>query len=50
MIGIVSTIFTVLGLKFGKKLNRRFGRRIEILGGLILIIIGTRLVLTHMIG
>ncbi|NMC47553.1 MAG: manganese efflux pump [Chloroflexi bacterium] len=50
IIGIVSTIFTVLGLKFGRKLNRRFGRRIEVLGGLILITIGIRLVITHMIG
>jgi len=50
IIGITSTIFTVIGLKFGKKLNRRFGRRVEILGGLILVTIGTRLVITHMIG
>ncbi|NMC47198.1 MAG: manganese efflux pump [Chloroflexi bacterium] len=50
IIGIASTIFTVIGLKFGKKLNRRFGRIVEILGGLILITIGMRLVITHMIG
>lgn len=47
VIGIVSTVFTIIGLKFGNKLGKRFGKRIELIGGLILISIGVRLVISH---
>lgn len=50
IIGIVSVIFTITGLRFGKKLSVKFGKRIEVLGGLILLAIGTRLVITHLAG
>ena len=50
IIGIVSVIFTIIGLRFGKKLSVKFGKRIEVLGGLILLAIGTRLVITHLAG
>lgn len=50
IIGIVSVIFTVIGLRFGKNLSAKFGKRIEALGGLILLAIGTRLVITHLAG
>ncbi|HAF62623.1 MAG TPA: manganese efflux pump [Anaerolineaceae bacterium] len=50
IIGVVSAIFTVIGLKSGNRLSAKFGKRIEILGGLILLAIGTRLVITHLAG
>lgn len=49
MIGAVSLIMTVVGLTGGNRLSRRFGKGIEVLGGLVLIGIGLRIVLTHTI-
>lgn len=40
LFAITSLTFTFLGLKFGKKLGDRFGRRAKIVGAAILIIIG----------
>jgi putative Mn2+ efflux pump MntP len=48
MIGIVSLLFTVIGLRFGNRLNEKFGKRIEILGGLVLLFIGSRLLFSHL--
>jgi putative Mn2+ efflux pump MntP len=42
IIGLVSLGFAILGLKFGCRLGIKFGRNMEILGGLILIGIGIR--------
>jgi putative Mn2+ efflux pump MntP len=50
MIGIVSFIFTVIGLRFGNRLNKQFGRRVEIFGGLVLLFIGSNLLITHLFG
>lgn len=47
MIGAVSLIVSVIGLLGGSRLNRRFGKGVEVLGGLVLIAIGIRIVLTH---
>ena len=49
MIGAVSLIVSVIGLLGGSRLNRRFGKGVEVLGGLVLIAIGLRIVLTHTI-
>jgi len=48
MIGFVSFLFTIIGLRFGNRLNNKFGKKIEILGGLVLLIIGSRLLLSHL--
>jgi len=48
LIGMVSLIATIFGLKSGNRLNLRFGKKIEILGGLILISIGTHFLLSHL--
>ena len=48
MIGLVSLLFTILGLKFGNRLNNRFGKKIVILGGLVLLVIGSRLLFSHL--
>ena len=49
MIGAVSLIVSVIGLLGGSRLSRRFGKGVEVLGGLVLIAIGVRIVLTHTI-
>ena len=49
VIGIVITAFTITGLFIGGRLGARFGKRMEIFGGLILIIIGFKILLGHLI-
>jgi len=47
MIGIITLIVSAVGLFAGIHLEKSFGKRMEILGGLILIGIGIRIVFTH---
>jgi putative Mn2+ efflux pump MntP len=49
LIGAVSLVVSVIGLLGGSHLSRRFGKGVEVLGGLVLIAIGIRIVLTHTI-
>jgi len=49
-IGIVTAAFAATGLFAGNLLGTRFGKRMEILGGIILIGIGIRVVIEHMFG
>jgi len=48
MIGIVALLLSALGLFAGVRLGEAFGKRMEILGGLILIGIGMRVIWTHL--
>lgn len=48
-IGLVTFIICFLGFLFGEKLGARFGKKIEVLGGLVLIAIGTKILLEHLI-
>jgi manganese efflux pump family protein len=48
IIGLVTAGLTTVGFEFGKRLGARFGRRVEVLGGLILIAIGVRILVEHM--
>ena len=45
LIGVVTAGLSVFGLLAGTKLGETFGKRMEILGGLILICIGIRMVI-----
>lgn len=47
IIGLVTWGFSSVGLLAGDKLGQKFGKRMEILGGLILLGIGIRVVITH---
>jgi putative Mn2+ efflux pump MntP len=38
---------SLVGLRLGSRLGARFGKRMEIAGGLILVLIGLRIVLLH---
>ncbi|MFA7175877.1 MAG: manganese efflux pump MntP family protein, partial [Smithellaceae bacterium] len=48
IIGMVCFVMTAVGMVFGKGLARIFGRKVEILGGLVLIAIGVKILIEHM--
>jgi putative Mn2+ efflux pump MntP len=50
MIGVVTLILSVVGLKTGARLGEAFGKKMEIVGGIILVGIGLRIVIAHLIG
>jgi len=50
IIGVVTFIASMLGILLGKKTGPRISRYAEILGGLILIFIGTRILIEHLLG
>jgi putative Mn2+ efflux pump MntP len=50
VIGVVCFIITVIGSRLGPILGRVVGRRAELLGGLILIAIGARILFEHLRG
>jgi len=47
IIGSVTFITSMLGILFGKKTGSHFGQKMEIIGGLILIAIGIKIVIEH---
>lgn len=49
IIGIVCFIITALGMIFGKKLSILLGKKAVLLGGIVLIAIGIKIVVEHMI-
>jgi putative Mn2+ efflux pump MntP len=48
VIGVVAFIMTVLGMRVGPALGRVIGRRAELLGGAVLILIGIRILAEHL--
>jgi putative Mn2+ efflux pump MntP len=48
VIGGVSLALSLIGTAFGQTLGSHFGKRMEIAGGLLLIAIGVRIVITHL--
>ena len=48
IIGAVTFIASMLGILFGKKAGNRFGKQMEILGGVILIGIGLKILIEHL--
>lgn len=48
VIGVITLLLSAIGLQAGCRLGEKFGKRVEILGGLILIGIGLRVVITHL--
>ncbi|MBI2597227.1 manganese efflux pump [Candidatus Daviesbacteria bacterium] len=49
IIGVVTFILSFLGFLFGKQIRKLFGKRVEILGGVCLIIIGLKILIEHLI-
>jgi putative Mn2+ efflux pump MntP len=50
VIGLVACTFTAAGLHLGKRLGAVFGKRMEVVGGLVLVAIGVKIVLDHLRG
>ena len=48
VIGVVTLTLSMIGMRAGNLLGKKFGKRMEILGGLILIGIGLRILVTHL--
>ncbi len=49
VIGVITSGLSLFGLLVGQRLGQAFGKRMEILGGLILIGIGLRVLITHLV-
>jgi len=49
-IGVITMILTMLGMRLGRRLGRLFGRWIEKAGGLVLIGIGFKILIQHLMG
>ncbi|MEI7637460.1 MAG: manganese efflux pump MntP family protein [Syntrophus sp. (in: bacteria)] len=47
IIGVVAFIMTALGMLFGEKLGKICGKRVEVIGGIILIGIGVKILFDH---
>ncbi len=48
-IGVVAFLITVTGFVVGKKSSKLIGKRAELIGGIILIMIGLRILLSHIL-
>lgn len=47
VIGVVAGLLTVFGMLLGRRLGDRWGKRVEGCGGLVLCIIGLKILLEH---
>ena len=50
IIGLVTGALSLVGLRVGNGLGKRYGKPVEVLGGLVLIGIGVRIVTSHLVG
>ncbi|MBM3287487.1 MAG: manganese efflux pump [Candidatus Eisenbacteria bacterium] len=50
VIGLVAAGFTALGMALGGRIGVAWGKRVEVLGGLVLIAIGLRILAEHLLG
>jgi putative Mn2+ efflux pump MntP len=48
-IGVIAFIFTMIGFILGKRVSRLIGKRAEALGGIILLVIAFRILLSHIL-
>jgi len=49
IIGVVSFVFSVVGVHVGRRVGERFGRKLDIAAGLVLIGIGTKILVQHLV-
>jgi putative Mn2+ efflux pump MntP len=47
LIGLVTGVLSLLGLQLGSTAGQRLGRPVQVGGGLVLLLIGTRILLQH---
>ena len=49
VIGLVAAAFTATGMVLGRRIGSLWGKRVEVVGGLILIAIGVKIVMEHLL-
>lgn len=49
IIGIITAALSILAIKLGGKIGERFGKNMEIIGGIILILIGSKILFSHVL-
>ena len=49
LIGCITASFTFAGMKLGNKLSASYGSKMEIIGGIVLILIGLKVLLEHLL-
>jgi manganese efflux pump family protein len=49
IIGVVTAAMSVIGLRLGSRLGRAFGSRMEVVGGVILLLVGIRILIQHLV-
>lgn len=49
VIGIITAIFSIIALNLGKKFGLYLGNKAALLGGIILIFLGTKILITHLL-
>jgi putative Mn2+ efflux pump MntP len=49
VIGVVTGLMSWLGLRIGSRLGKKFGKVMEIVGGVVLVLLGVRILLTHLL-
>jgi putative Mn2+ efflux pump MntP len=47
LIGVIASLMSLVGVRLGERVSGLFGRRVEFVGGAVLILIGVRIVLEH---
>ena len=50
VIGLVTGALSLIGLRVGNGVGKRYGKPVEVLGGLVLIGIGVRILISHLLG
>lgn len=50
IIGIIAGVLTVVGIRFGSRLGSKCGRWADTVGGLVLIAIGAKILVSHLLG
>ena len=50
VIGAVAAAMTMIGMRFGSRFGRKSGRWAQLLGGVVLIAIGIRILISHLFG
>jgi manganese efflux pump family protein len=48
IIGIITAVLSFIGIKLGARLGKTFGKRMEFVGGIILIAIGIKILINHL--
>jgi putative Mn2+ efflux pump MntP len=48
IIGLVAALMTTIGIRFGSRIGSRFQRLAEAFGGVVLVVIGVRILVSHL--